>query len=328
MAAKAWLRVSLAAAVLTGTALPAAVLAQTYPAKAVRVVVPYPPGGGTDILARPITARMTERLGQSFIIDNRGGATGMIGTDIVAKSPPDGYTVLLSASPELVLNLSLFRKIAYDPVKDLRYVSVVAITPVIIVAIPSLPAKTMKELVAIAGARKMQVTYGTSGTGSPHHLVGELLRMRTKVEFVHVPYKGGGPQVSDTLGGHVITSMFTLPVVTPHVRSGKLRGIALAVPKRSSAVPDVPTLEESGFPGYDVSQWFAVSVPAGTPDAIVKRLHAEVTDALKVPDIRSRQIDQGYEPVGNTPDEAGQYVKDEIAKYARLIKETGIRIEQ
>ena len=317
-----------AGALWLGIALAGAVCAQTYPARAVRVVVPYPPGGGTDILARPMMARLTDRMGQSFLIDNRGGATGMIGTDIVAKSPPDGYTMLFSASPELVINLSLFRKIAYDPVRDLKMVSVSAITPVIIVAIPSLPAKNMKELVDIASSRKVSVTYGTSGTGSPHHLVGELLRLRTKADFIHVPYKGGGPQVTDTLGGHVVASMFTLPVVTQHVRAGKLRGIAVSVPKRSPAVPDVPTLGESGFPGFDVSQWFAASVPAGTPDAIVRRLHAELVDALRVPDIRARQLEQGYEQVGNSPEESAQYVKDEIAKYAKLIKDTGIRIEQ
>jgi len=302
--------------------------AQTYPSKAVRVVIPYPAGGGTDILGRPIMQRLTERFGQSFIIDNRGGATGMIGTDIVAKSQPDGYTVLLSASPELVINLSLFRKMAYDPVRDLKMVSVVAITPVIIVTIPSLPAKTMKEVVALGRTHKGHLTYGTSGIGSPHHLVGELLRLRTNVDMIHVPFKGGGPQVADTLGGHVATSVFTLPVVTPHVKSGKLRGIAVTVPKRSPAVPNVPTMEESGFPGFDVSQWFAVSVPQHTSEAIVRRLHAEVIEVLKIAEIRDRQLEQGYETVGNSPAEAAQYVKDEIAKYAKLIKDTGIRLEE
>jgi tripartite-type tricarboxylate transporter receptor subunit TctC len=267
-------------------------------------------------------------MGQSFVIDNRGGATGMIGTDIVAKAPPDGYTVLLSASPEIVINLTLFEKMLYDPVRDLKPVTQVAITPCIIVTIPSLPAKTMKQVIALGRAHRGQLTYGTSGHGSPHHMIGELLRLQTGVELIHVPYKGGGPQVIDTLGGHVAISMFTLPVVTPHVKSGKLRGIAVTVPKRSPAVPDIPTMAESGFPGFDISQWFAVFVPQGTPPDIVRILHAEVTEALKVPEIRSRQLEQGYEPVGSTPDAFAQYVKDEIAKYAKLIADTGIRLER
>ena len=317
-----------ALAILAALALAGGAAAQSYPVKAVRVVVPYPPGGGTDILARPIAQRITERLGQSFVIENRGGATGMIGTDIVAKAPPDGYTVLLSASPEIVANQWLFKTMQYDAVRDLRPVTQVAITPVIIVTIPSLPAKTMKEVVALGRAHRGQLSYGSSGHGSPHNIVGELLRLKTGVEFIHVPYKGGGPQVIDTLGGHVVISMFTLPVVTPHVKSGKLRGIAVTVPNRSPAVPDIPTMTESGFPGFDVSQWFAVFVPAGTPAEIVRILHAEVTEALKVPEIRGRQLEQGYEPVGSTPDAFAQYVKDEIAKYGKLIKDTGIKIEQ
>ena len=313
---------------LAGLALAGGAAAQSYPQKSVRVVVPYPPGGGTDILARPIAQRITERLGQSFVIDNRGGATGMIGTDIVAKAPPDGYTVLLSASPEIVANQSLFKTMQYDAVRDLRPVTQVAITPVIIVTIPSLPAKTMKDVIALGRKHPGQLTYATSGLGSPHQIVGELLRLNTGIQLIHVPYKGGGPQVIDTLGGHVVISIFTLPVVTPHVKSGKLRGIALTVPNRSSTVPDIPTMAESGFPGFDVSQWFAVFVPQGTPAEIVRILHAEVIEALKVPEIRARQIEQGYEPVGSTPDAFAQYIKGEIAKYGKLIKDTGIKIEQ
>jgi len=312
---------------LVGLAFAGYAPAQSYPQKSVRVVVPYPPGGGTDILARPIAQRITERLGQSFLVDNRGGATGMIGTDIVAKAPPDGYTVLLSASPEIVVNQSLFKTMQYDAVRDLRPVTQVAITPVIIVTIPSLPAKTMKDVIALGRTHRGHLTYATSGHGSPHHMVGELLRLKTGVELVQVPYKGGGPQVIDTLGGHVAISIFTLPVVTPYVKSGKLRGIAVTVPNRSPAVPDIPTMTESGFPGFDVSQWFAVFVPQGTPAEIVRILHAEVTEALKVPEIRSRQLEQGYEPVGSMPEAFAQYVKDEIAKYAKLIKDTGIKLE-
>ncbi|MCC6535089.1 MAG: tripartite tricarboxylate transporter substrate binding protein [Burkholderiales bacterium] len=298
--------------------------AQPYPARPVRVVVPYPPGGGTDILARPLMLRVSERIGQQFLIDNRGGATGMVGTDLVAKAAPDGYTVLLSASPELVLNQHVFKKMAYDVLRDLRPVTQVATTPTIIVSIPSFPGKTPKDVIALARRHPGALTYGTTGVGSPHHLVGEMLRLRGKVELTHVPYKGGGPQVTDTLGGHVIISIFTLPVVTPHVQSGRLRGIAVCAPTRSPAVPQVPTMEESGFRGFDISQWFAVSVPRNTPDEVVRVLYGAVSEALQSPDIRKRQLEQGYEPIGSSPEVYAKYLKDEIDKYGRLIKDTGI----
>ena len=312
----------LAAAMAVVLVAPA--LAQSYPTRPVRVIVPYPPGGGTDILARPIMAKVAERIGQQFLVDNRGGATGMLGTDLVAKAAPDGYTVLLSASPELVLNQHVFKKMAYDVLRDLRPVTQVATTPTIIVSIPSFPGRTVKETIALGRRHAGSLTYGTTGVGSPHHLVGELLRLRGKVDLIHVPYKGGGPQVADTLGGHVIISIFTLPVVTAHVQSGRLRGIAVCTSKRSPAVPNVPTMEESGFPGIDISQWFAVSVPHGTPDAVVKTLYTAVSEALQAPDIRRRQLEQGYEPIGSPPEVYAQYLKQEIDKYGKLIKDTGI----
>ena len=298
--------------------------AQAYPSRPVRVVGPYPSGGGTDILARPIMAFISERAGQQFLVDNRGGATGMVGTEIVAKAPADGYTILISASPELVVHQHVYRRMAYDVQRDLRPVTQVATTATIIVSIPSFPGKTVKDVIDLARRHKGSLTYATSGIGSPHHIVGEMLRLRGKVDMIHVPYKGGGPQVSDTLGGHVIISIFTLPVVTQHVQSGRLRGIALCAPKRSQVLPDIPTMEESGFPGFDISQWWAVSVPRGTSDDVVRRLYSEVSEALKVPDIRKRQIEQGYEPIGSTPEALAQYLKDEIAKYGKLIKDTGI----
>jgi tripartite-type tricarboxylate transporter receptor subunit TctC len=307
------------AVVLVAPAFP-----QHYPTRPVRVIVPYPPGGGTDILARPIMAEVAKRIGQQFLVDNRGGATGMLGTDLVAKAAPDGYTVLLSASPELVLNQHVFKKMAYDALHDLRPVTQVATTPTIIVSIPSFPGRTVKEVIALGRRHAGSLTYGTTGVGSPHHLVGELLRMRGKVDLIHVPYKGGGPQVADTLGGHVIISIFTLPVVTAHVQSGRLRGIAVCTSKRSPAVPKVPTMEESGFAGFDISQWFAVSVPRGTPDEVVKTLYTAVSEALQVPDIRKRQLEQGYEPIGSPPEVYAQYLKQEIDKYGKLIKDTGI----
>jgi tripartite-type tricarboxylate transporter receptor subunit TctC len=314
------------AVVLSALMLIPAASAQQYPNRPIRIVVPYPPGGGTDILTRPIAAFLSERVGQQFLVDNRGGATGMVGTEIVAKAPPDGYTILLSASPELVLNQHVFRKMPYDVQRDLRPVTQVATTPTIIVAIPSFPGKSIKEVIELGRRHKGQLTYATSGIGSPHHVVGELLRLRGRVDLIHVPYKGGGPQVSDTLGGHVIVSIFTLPVVTPHVLSGRLRGIALCVPKRSPTVPNVPTMEEQGFDGFDISQWFAVSVPRGTPDDVVNRLYGFVNEALKQPDIRKRQLEQGYEPIGNTPEVFTQYLREEIAKYGKLIKDTGIQM--
>jgi len=297
-----------------------------YPVKPVRIVVPYPAGGGTDIVARPVAQKLTERWGHSVVIDNRGGATGMIGTELVTKAQPDGYTILFSASPEIVINLHLYRKMAYDAVKDLQPVSMGAFTPMIWVTHPSFPASGMKELVSIARAKPNQVNFGTSGLGSPHHIAGEWFKFLTKIQIVHVPYKGGGPQIADQLGGHTISGIFTMPVATPHVRSGKLKALAVTTPKRAQALPNVPTLMEQGFQ-MDITNWFAVSLPAGTPRDIVNKVSADVNWALNLPDVRPRLEDQGYVPAPNTPEEFGKFVRAEIEKYGRIVRDTGIKLD-
>ena len=307
--------------------LAASAAAQSWPVKPVRIIVPYPPGGGTDIVARPLAQKLTERWGQTVVIDNRGGATGMIGTETAAKSPPDGYTLLFSASPEIVINLHIFRKMAYDPVKDLQPVSMGALTPILWVVHPSLPAKSAKDIVAPAKSRPGQVNYGTSGNGSPHHVAGEWFKMLTKTDITHVPYKGGGPQITDQLGGHTLSGLFTMPVATTHVRSGKLRAIAVTTPKRSPALPDVPTLIEQGF-ALDVTNWFAMSAPAGTPRDIVNKVSADMIWAFGLPDVRSKLVDQGYDPAPNSPEQHGEFVRAEIAKFRKIIQDTGIKLDQ
>lgn len=297
-----------------------------YPTKPVRMVVSYPPGGGTDIVARPVAQKLTERWGQSVVIENRGGATGMIGTEYVVRSAPDGYTILFSASPELVINPHLFRKMAYDPVKDIAPVSMGAYTPMIWVTHPSFPAKGMKELVAIAKARPNQVNYGSSGPGSPHHIVGEWFRHLTQIPLVHVAYKGGGPQLNDQLGGHAVTGVFTMPVTTNHVRVGRLKGLAVTSTQRSPALPEVPTMKEQGY-DLEATAWFAVALPAATPRDIVNKVSADVGWALTQPEVRTRLEDQGYTPAPNSPDDYAKFIRNELAKYGSIVRNAGIKLD-
>lgn len=297
-----------------------------YPNKAVRMVVSYPPGGGTDIVARPVAQKLTERWGQSVVIENRGGATGMIGTEYVVRSAPDGYTILFSASPELVINPHLYRKMAYDPVKDIAPVSMGAYTPMIWVTHPSFPAKGMKELVAMAKARPSQVTYGSSGPGSPHHVVGEWFRSLTGIPIVHVGYKGGGPQLNDQLGGHTVSGVFTMPVTTNHVRVGRLKGLAVTSAQRSPALPEVPSMKEQGY-DLEATAWFAVALPAATPRDIVNKVSADVNWALTQPDVKSRLEDQGYTPAPNSPDEYAKFIRSELAKYGGIVRNASIKLD-
>lgn len=296
-----------------------------YPTKQVRMVVPYPPGGGTDIVARPVAQKLTERWGQSVVIENRGGATGMIGTEIVTKAAPDGYTILFSASPEIVINQHLYAKMAYDAGRDLAPVSMGAYTPMIWVTHPSFPAKGMKEFEAIAKAKPDQVNYGSSGAGSPHHVVGEWFRYLTKARIVHVAYKGGGPQLNDQLGGHAISGVFTMPVTTQHVRAGRLKGLAVTSAKRSPALPDVPSMKEQGY-DLEAIAWFAVSLPAATSKDIVNKVNADVNWALTQSEVRARLEDQGYTAAPNSPDEFAKFIRAEIAKYATIVRNTGMKL--
>jgi tripartite-type tricarboxylate transporter receptor subunit TctC len=300
--------------------------AQIYPAKAIRVIVPFAPGGATDITGRTVSARLTETLKQTIIVDNRSGGGGVIGADIVAKAPPDGYTVLLATPAETAI-LPHMQKMPYDPLKDFAPVSLATSSPLILVVHPSLPAKSAKELIALIKARPGQLSYGSAGTGGVHHLAGELLKATFKLDMVHVPYKGVGAVIPDLLGGHIPMTFSSLPPSMPYVAAGKLRALAVTSTKRSPAAPDVPTMIEAGVSDFVATNWFAYFVPAGTPEAIVGRLNAEINRTLKLEDVKEKLLVLGLDALGTTPGELGKFVREESAKFAKLIRIAGVKID-
>ena len=290
------------------------------------MIVAYPPGGGTDIVGRMVAQKLAENVGQTVVIDNRGGAAGNIGSEIAARSAPDGYTVLMGNVAPNAINVSLYAKLAYDPVRDFAPVSLVASTPNILVVQPSLAVKTVGDLVALAKAKPGTLNYPSAGLGSSSHLAGELFDSLAAVKMVHIPYKGGGPALTDLLGGQVQLMFATMPAAMPHVKSGKLRAIAVTSAKRSQAMPELPTIGET-LKGYEASTWYGLLTPAGTPRPVVMALHTEIVKILSVAETKGRLLAQGFEPVGGTPEEFGAYIKSEIAKWARVIKAAGIRAE-
>ncbi len=301
-----------------------AALAQIYPAKLIRVVAASAPGGGLDLTARTVSAKMNEGLKQTIVVENRAGASGVIGTDIVAKAPADGYTVLL-AQPAPITILPHLQKLSYNVEKDLAPVSLAAVTPLILVVHPSLPVKTVKELVAFAKARPGQLSYASTGPGSLQHLTGELLKITMQLDLVHVPYKGAGGVMPDLLGGHVPMFFSGMPPAMPQVRSGKLRVLAITTTKRSPAAPDVPTMAEAGVPGFDITNWFAYFVPSGTPADVVSRLSSEINRALKLQDVKDKLANAGAEAAGTSPEELARFVSNESEKFAKLIKASGTK---
>ena len=311
---------------LCGIAAAMPAQAQPYPTKPIRMIVGYPPGGGTDIVGRMVAQKLSEAFGQTVVIDNRGGAAGSIGTELAAKSVPDGYTILMGNVAPNAINVSLYAKLGYDPVKDFEPVSLVASTPNILVVHPSVAVKTVPDLVALAKAKPGTLNYPSAGIGSSSHLAGELFDNLAGVKMVHVPYKGGGPAMTDLLGGQVQLMFATMPAAMPHVRSGKVRAIAVTSAKRSQAMPELPTIGET-LKGYDASTWYGVLAPAKTPRAIVNQLHAEIVKLLKVAETHDRLLAQGFEPVGGTPAEFAAYIKSEMAKWAKVIKAAGIKPE-
>jgi len=315
-------RFAIAAALLA----PLAAQAQDYPARPVRVVVPFPPGGGTDIVARLVTQKLGERLGANFVIDNRSGAGGTIGTEIVAKSPPDGYTLAV-VSGSHAINPSLYRKLGYDAARDFAPVTLIVSGPGLLVVHPSVPAKTVKELIAVAKARPGQLHYASAGNGTPPHLAAELFKTMTGVNMVHVPYKGNTFAFTDLVAGQVSVSFPTIPSALPLVRSGRLRALAVTSARRSAVLPDVPTIAESGVPGYDSASWFGMLAPAGTPAAITTKLQQETARILQLPDIRKRFLDQGLDPVGDTPQEFAAFIGVEIAKWSKVVAASGARVD-
>jgi tripartite-type tricarboxylate transporter receptor subunit TctC len=306
---------------------PAAAYAQAYPVKPIRMIVAYPPGGGTDIVGRVIAQELGETLGQSVVVENRGGASGNIGTELAAHAAPDGYTVLMGNVAPNAINVSLFKNLPFDPVADFAPVTLVASTPNILVVHPSMPARTVKDVIALAKAKPGTLNFASAGVGSSSHLAGELFRILGGAEIVHVPYKGAGPAMVDVLSGQVQLYFATMPAAMPHVKSGKLVPVAVTSAKRSRALPDLPTIAESGVPGYEASTWYGLLAPAHTPGAAIARLHDGVVAILAKPALREKLAGQGFEPVGDSPEEFAAYIRSEIAKWSKVIRDAGIRAE-
>jgi tripartite-type tricarboxylate transporter receptor subunit TctC len=300
---------------------------QAYPTKPVRVIVPYPPGGGNDILGRLFAARLGDRLGQPFVVENRPGAGTMVGTEAAAKSPPDGYTILLSSIATHALSPNLYSRVPYDPVKDFSPITLLGIAPTVLVVYKDLPATNLAELIAAAKAKPGDLAYASGGNGTPPHINGEVFKAVAGVDLLHVPFKGGGPALADLTAGRVQVMLDTAASAMSHVRAGRLRALAISAPKRSPEYPDLPTFAEAGLPGYETNAWYSMHAPAGTPDAIVRKLNAELAAILREPDIIARFRQLSTDPVGNSPEEFGAFVKAELEKYARVIKAAGIKLD-
>jgi tripartite-type tricarboxylate transporter receptor subunit TctC len=311
-----------ALAVALATALPA--VAQTYPARSVRVIVPYAAGGNTDFTARTVAGRLTEVFGQQVIVENRPGGATNIGSELVAKAPPDGYTLLMGGASNAI-NMSLFAKLPYDTLRDFTPVVWCVQGANVLAAHPSVPAKNLKELIALAKARPGQLNFASSGIGSSNQMAGELLKTMAGINIVHVPYKGNAPALTDAIGGHVEMLFVGVPALVPHLQGGRLRGIGIGSLKRFSAIPDVPTFDESGLRGYESTNWFGLLAPAKTPREIVFRLNGESSKVLASPDVRDRFINDGLEAKGGTPESFGTFIRAEIEKYAKVVKATGLK---
>jgi tripartite-type tricarboxylate transporter receptor subunit TctC len=312
--------------VLALTALAGQAIAQPYPAKAIRIVVPFPAGGTSDILSRAVGQKLSEEWKQPVIVDNRPGASANIGADIVVKSPPDGYT-LLCASTIHTINPSLYAKLGYDPVRDFTPITLIAATSQVLAVHPSVPVKTVKEFIAYAKKRPGELHYSSAGNGSQPHLTAEMFKTRTGINIVHVPYKGAPPAMTDLLAGHVALTFATAPSAVPHARSGKLRALAVSTAKRISALPEVPTIDEAGVTGFEASGSNGLVGPAGMPPAIVERLNAAIVRIVKEPAMSKYLADQGAEPWTTTPAEYSAYIKSEVAKWAKAVKDSGAKVD-
>ncbi|MDB5862425.1 MAG: hypothetical protein JWO70_231 [Betaproteobacteria bacterium] len=302
-------------------------VAQEYPVKLVRIVAPMGPGGSTDVLTRLAGQKLSERWGQTVLVDNRVGASGNLGAELVSRAPPDGYTLLMGGAPHAI-NMSLFRTNRYDLAKDLVAIAPVATFPLLIAVHPSLPVKSVKELIALARSRPDQLNFGSAGNGSPNHLSMELFKTMAGVRMTHIPYKGGSGQVvTDLLAGHVQLASMGLPPSMPFVKAGKLRAIAVTSARRSPMLPEVPTVSETGLPGFEVSSWFGLFGPAGLPKDIVAKVNADVANAVVAADTKERLAALGAEPMNRSPEEFGRFVREEIAKWAKVVKASGATVD-
>ena len=322
-------KVLLAALVATSTAALVAPLvhAQSYPTKPVRMIVGFPPGGGTDVVARVLSQRMSEMYGQTFVVENRAGATGTIGADVLAKSPADGYTLMMGHANSHAIAPNLMSNLPYDPIKDFAPVSYVGYVPNVLSLHPSVPAKSMKELVALLKSNPAKYTYASSGNGSSQHLSGEMFKLLTGTNVLHVPYKGSGDAIKDLIAGTVSMNFDTMPPVLEHIKAGKLRGLGISTPKRLAQLPDVPTFAEEGLTGFEILNWYGVMAPAATPKDIVMKLATDMNKAMREPEVKARLEQVGTQLKELSPDEFGAFMRAELAKYAKLVKEANIRLE-
>lgn len=314
-----------AAALIAGV-ISAGAPAQEYPTKPIRFLVPYPPGGGTDVIARVMSPKLVERLGQPIVIENRGGAGGAIGTEVAARSAPDGYTYLFTLSSHTIN--PLLYKLNYDVERDFVPVSLLVSVPQLIAAYPDAPAKTIAEMVAAARSEPGKYAFASVGNGTPSHIAGELLQLKARISMVHVPYKGGGPAVADTIAGQVPFLFVTAPAALQQVRAGKLRALAVTTRKRTPAAPDIPTVAEAlNMPDYEVDSWYAMFAPAKTPYPIVSRMNSELAYVVHLPDIKQKLLDLGADAVGSSPEELDRVVKDELKRWAEVIRVANIKLE-
>ncbi len=317
-------RLALVAALGAAFALPAA--AQQYPAKAIRVIVPQAPGSATDVVTRIVSIKLSELLGQAVVVDPRPGAGGSLGTELAAKSPPDGYTLVMGHNSSHGANPAIYPKLPYDAVKDFSPIISVVSTPYVLTLHPSMPVKNVKELIALAKSRPGQINYASAGNGSTHHLSGELFKTMAGINIVHVPYKGTTPAIAGLIGGETTIMFGTVTGVQPHFKANRLRGIAVTTPKRSQFLPELPTMADT-LPGFEIMSWFGLLGPAGTPRPIVDRVYTEMTKVLAMSDVKEALAKQGFEPNPGTPEQFAAFIKAEIAKFTRLAKATNIQID-
>jgi len=302
--------------------------AQKYPEKTIRFIAPYAPGGTTDLLTRAIAQKMSDALGVPVVADNRPGAGGNIGAEIAAKSPPDGYTILLAPVSPMAINVSLYGdKMTFNPEKDFSPITLVAKVPLVLIVHPSVPVRNVRELIALAKAKPGQLNYGSAGNGSSNHLIGEMLKAAAGIDMLHIPYKGGGPAMVALMAGQLDMFVGQVPSTAPMVKSGRIRAIAISGARRSPALPDVPTISESGLPGFEATSWYCIVAPAGVPQPIITRLHSELIKILNTPEIRDRLIAEGADVETTTPEELMAFVRAEIPKWAKAVKDSGAKLD-
>ena len=321
-------RVSVLALIWLSCVAPGSVLADTYPAKPITMIVPYPPGGATDIIGRVLGQQLSEKLGKPVVVENRAGAGGNIGAQAVARAKPDGYTLLMGALTSHSINAVLQPDVVkFDLQKDFAPISIVGAVPLVLVVHPSVPADSVQQLIEFAKAKPGDLKFASAGNGSPQHLAGELFKLMTKTDALHVPYKGSGPAMIDLISGQVTMMIETAPASMSQIKAGKLRPLMVAAKERAQTLPDVPTAAEAGLPGFEVSSMFGIAAPAGTPQPIIERLNGELAGILQLPEVQQKLQEQGVSPVHTSPGEAAQRIRDELAKWAKVIKDANVKVE-